>query len=220
MKWLNKIFSKKNSQEEPLEVQLRKEIMKCENIIFKYQQDIHKIRNWSIDLIHNTFVVPKNLWYEELENIKIIINIEKNKNVSKTKKIDTLKIALSYKQQLELRKYKIEAYKQNIKELKQMIVDQEILKQKISEAEQKNTQIEKHKKNAKILQKDGISQELIQHEKINSLKDNISKLKENLNYKQEVNNQLEILYHKYGESTDFETTAIYLEELEKLIEKK
>ncbi len=216
MNFFNRIFGKK----EPVltfEQQIQEEIFQCETSIFDYEKDIHKIRGWAIDLIHKTFEVPKELWYEELDNLYKIRDLSQNKKVSKEAAQDTIKIALSYKQQIELRKMKVEACKKNIIQLRQIIKNKKRINKELTIENSQDLYLENHKKKANSLQNNNISSELLQNEKVKALKNQIDELEEQLKLKKETNKQLKILHRKYGESLDYETTKVYLDELKNLL---
>ncbi|MBN2892879.1 MAG: hypothetical protein JXL97_13510 [Bacteroidales bacterium] len=210
------IFSKREPVL-PFDKQIQEEIFQCETSIFEYERDVHQIRGWAIDLIHKTFEVPKELWYEELDNLEKIIQMPENKNIAEDVIEEVKRIAFSYKQQIELRKMKVEACRKNIIQLRQMIVDEQKIKKELYNENHKEFYIEAHKQKANMLQDSDITIEMVQAEKVKNLKNQIEELREELMLKQEVNKQLKILYQKYGDSTDYETTTVYLEELKKLI---
>lgn len=217
MSFFKKIFGKK----EPVltfEQQIQDEIYQCETSIFDYERDIHKIRGWAIDLIHKTFEVPKELWYEELDNLEKIRNLPENKKVSDEIAQDAIKIAISYKQQIDLRKMKVEACKKNILQLRKLVQDKARINKELIIEDSPDMYLESHKQKAKMLQNNDISLELVQAEKVKALKEQIDELEDQLKLKQETNKQLKILYSKYGESTDYETTKVYHDELKKLID--
>lgn len=218
MSFLKKIFGKKEPKLD-FAKQIQEEIYQCETSIFEYEKDIHKIRGWAIDLIHKTFDVPKELWYEELVSLDKIANLPANKDVNEELKEDTIKIALSYKQQIDLRKLKVEACQNNIRQLRKMVIDEQEIQKELKQENSTDFFLEFHKEKAHNLEGTNISTEYTQAEKINILNEQISEMKEELELKREINKQLQILYKKYGESTDFETTKIYFDELKKLINK-
>ena len=217
MNIFKKIFNKKEPELTFAE-QIQEEIFQCDNSIFEYQKDIHKIRGWAIDLIHKTYEVPKELWYEELSNLKKISDLPENKNVSSETKEDVLKIANSYKQQIEMRKMKIEACRKNIFQLRKMTTDEQKIQKELVSENSTDFFIEKHKEKAHSLSDTDITKEYTQAEKINILNEKITDMQDELELKKETNKQLKILYRKYGKSTDFETTKIYYDELKRLID--
>ena len=216
---IKNIFRKKNPVLSFAE-QIQEEIFQCDNSIFEYQRDIYKIRGWAIDLIHKTFEVPKELWYEELDNLEKIADFTENKDVSEEIKQDVFKIANSYKQQIELRKMKVEACKKNILQLRKMTSDEQKIQKELVFENSTDFFIEKHKEKAHFLGDiTDITTEYTQAERINVLNERIDEMQSELELKKETNKQLKILYRKYGKSTDFETTKIYFNELKKLIDK-
>ncbi len=216
MDFFKNLFHKKEKKLS-FEEQIRNEISVCENSIFEYEQDIHKIRGWAINLMHKTLEIPKSYWYEELENLDTIFNLPANKNIDEEKKQEIKEISLSYKQQIELRKMKVEICKKNVMQLRQMLVDEQNIKKQLQIEDKKEFIIKEHKDKASSITND-ISTEMVAEAQIEMLKNQIEDLQDELKLKQETNKQLDILYRKYGQSVNYDTTKIYLDELNKLLD--
>ncbi|MBN2664546.1 MAG: hypothetical protein JXR68_12925 [Bacteroidales bacterium] len=217
MNFLKKILSKRNS-ELTFEQEAQNEIFLCDQRIFEYEQDIHKIRSWAVDLLHKTFKVPSDYWYEEIYHLDEIINLPENKDIDPEIVDDVRQISLSYKQQIEMRKLKIDVCVKNKNQLRKMIQDEKDISKKLKYENNHEFLVEKHKSKAFSIDDTDISNEIYSTKKLSILKDKITEIKNQLLLKQEFNKQLQILYKKYGESTDYNTTEIYYNELKKLIE--
>jgi len=218
MSFFKKIFSK-NKNIHTFEEEVQNEIFQCEQRIFEYEQDIYKIRGWAADLLHKTFTVPQDFWYEELYHIDELIELPENKNIDKNIVEDVRKISLSYKQQLEMRKLKIDVCVKNKKQLRQMVNDEQKILNDLKHETNHEFLIEKHKSKALSINDEDIAKEINSSGKLSVLKEKIEEMRSELALKQEFNRQLQILYKKYGETTDYNSTEVYYDELKKLIEK-
>lgn len=217
MNFFKKIFSR-NKNSLSFEDEVQNEIFQCDQRIFEYEQDVHKIRNWAADLLHKTFKVPQEFWYEELYHLDEIINLPENKSIDKDIVEDVKKISLSYKQQLEMRKMKIDVCVKNKQQLRQMIQDEQNILKGLEKETNFDFLIEKHKNKALSVNDKDISNEINSSEKLHILKEKIEEMREELMLKKEFNKQLQLLYKKYGETTDYNTTEIYYSELKKIID--
>lgn len=217
MNFLKKIFSKRKPKL-TFEQEVQNEIFLCEQRIFEYEQDIHKIRSWAVDLLHKTFKVPSEYWYEEIYYFDDIINLPENKDIDIETINDVRNIIMSYKQHIEMRKLEIDVCVKNKNQLRKMIQEEKEIMRKLKLENNYEFLIQKHKLKANSINDMDISNEINSSEKLSILKDNITEIKNQLLLKQEFNKQLQLLYKKYGESTDYNTTEIYYNELKKLIE--
>ncbi len=218
MSFFKKIFSKKTAVLSFTD-EIRNEIFQCEQKIFEYEKDIHNIKAYARDLIHKTFKVPEKFWYEELKHLDEIIEINKDKITDKEALDDIRNICLSYKKQTDLRKMKIELCVKNKAELNNMLKDEENIRKNLSAETNKEAIIEKHKLNTHIINTD-ITDEVVSSSKVQILREQIDEMREELMLKKEFNKQLQILYSKYGTSTNFDTVKVYHDELKELINGK
>ncbi len=217
MGFLNKIFQRKKPAL-TFEEQVNNEIYNCEQAIFSYQKDIHNIRKLAADLIHKTLIVPKKYWYEELKYLDDILNLPKNKKIDQNILQDIRNISQTYKKQLELKNLKINVCEKSRDELRQMLEQETSLRRKIENELNPENIIEKHKELSKAISDTNISIELSTNEKVKLMKEKITSLRNDLLEKKEFNKQLQILYSKYGNSSESGTVKVYLEELKKLIQ--
>ncbi len=215
MNLIKKIFFKRKPVLN-LDEQLQQEIYNNDKSIFEYEKEIHKIRGWAMDLLHKNFEVPKSLWYEELENLEKIMGFKTLTTLNEEEIQDIYKIANSYKQQIDLRKMKVEACKKNIIQIRKMIAEESHIKQELNKTDFSFDQLEMHKNKIHELDNTDITEEIIKAEKIKILKQQIEELYDELKLKKETFEQLKILNKKYGQSDDFKTNEVYLEELKKL----
>ncbi len=218
MKNFFKNLFRKKQEVLSLENQIKNEIFNCENALFEYQKDIYEIKKMASDLIHKTLFVPKDFWYEELENIEKILQLPDNQEITKETKDEIKNLCTAYLRQIELRKTKIEVCKKNRDSLKEMLQNEQNLTDNISREMNKTDILEQHKEIIKSIDNPQIEREIETSEKIKIFKDEIRKLRSELELKKEFNKQLQILYRKYGQSTDIQHIEEYLTELRKLIE--
>ncbi len=218
MKNFFKNLFRKKQEVLSLENQIKNEIFNCENALFEYQKDIYEIKKMASDLIHKTLFVPKDFWYEELENIEKILQLPDNQEITKETKDEIKNLCTAYLRQIELRKTKIEVCKKNRDSLKEMLQNEQNLTDNISREMNKTDILEQHKEIIKSIDNPQIEREIETSEKIKIFKDEIKKLRSELELKKEFNKQLQILYRKYGQSTDIQHIEEYLTELRKLIE--
>jgi hypothetical protein len=212
------IFSKKK-QIFTFEQEVQEQIFQCENSIFEYQREIHKINNLALDLIHKTFKVPKEMWYEELQKLNEITQLPVNENISKEMIEDVLNVAKTYKEQVELRKLKIDACRLNIQQLQKLKIEEQKIRNKIEKETSNDNLIEDYKEKALELSETDITNEIVISEKVKILTDKIKEMKEELDLKQETSKQLQILFHQYGEKNDAKSNKILIEEIKKLLKK-
>ncbi len=219
MKFFKKLFSKKTNDKLTFEEKVQNEIFQCEQAIFEYEKDIHKMRNWAADLIHKTFKVPQKYWYEELDYLDEIINLPENNDIDQETVTEVKNLSLSYKEQIELREMKIEVCVKNKKQLRNILQEEKNIRKKLKTESNKDLIIEEHKDLIRTLNNDDITREIGTSAKVDILKDKINEMEKELKLKQEFNKQLQILYRKYGKSDDYKSTKIYHDELKKLIDK-
>lgn len=117
MSWLKKIFENKKereiiheSKENELLSKLDASIEQCNSGIKKAGDEMDQIRKWSIEAIRDTFEVPKEFWYEELEKYSEIKALTENKSVGYRVIIKCDEIINSYLDQIKLREAKIKLY--------------------------------------------------------------------------------------------------------------
>jgi len=217
MNFFKKLFRKKQ-EIISLEEQIKNEIFNCDKALFDYQKDIYEIKKMASELIHNTLFVPQNFWYEELDNIDKISQLAENQKITTETINDIKQLCSAYKQQIELRQKKIEVCKNNRDRLRKMLQNEQKLTQSITQELNKEDILQQHKNLLNNIEDNHLQQEIETAEKIKIFKDEIKKLQDELLLKKEFNRQLQILYKKYGQSTDIQHIETYLNELKKLTE--
>lgn len=209
-------------REKPLvsfEEQVNNEIYNCEQSIFMYQKDLHKIRKLAAELIQKNFIVPKKYWYEELSNLEEIFKLPQIKEIDEHTFDEIKEICKSYKQQQDLRVLKIDVCRKNRNELTELIKQENSLRKELQKEINQEDFIAKHKELSQSITENDIDKEIVSTERIKMLNDEVSTLINELLEKKEFNKQLQILYSKYGNSADVVTVEVYLDELKKLIKK-
>ncbi len=126
MSWLKKVFEKKKDQEiiheskeSELLLKLDASINQCNSGIKKAGDEMDQIKKWASEAIRDTYIVPKEFWYEELEKYTEIKSLTENKSIGYKVVIKCDEIISSYFEQIKLREVKITLYNSLIDKYKQ-----------------------------------------------------------------------------------------------------
>ena len=229
MKWLKRLLNfpiddeeyKKNIPKDAFITKVDSKIEKCKIKKKEYTNDLAKLHKWSNKLILDIFDVPSKFWYNELNNYEKIKKLPKNKKIANHIIKKTNNIIKEYKEQIELKKNKIIFCNESLNKYAKLISDYKLTLKKLElerQKKEKYNKLEEHSQRInRINEKNNLSE---QSEKltIDFLQEDIDELNNELTLQEEIYNQLDKLYQKYGNKQDYSSTKLFNSEIKKLIQ--
>lgn len=228
MSWINKFFSNDEEQndsenKELLLQQIEHGILQCKEEVNKANIEIKKIRKWIAELIHESFHVPGDYWYEELQNYDAIKLAKENKVVDK-KTIEKCEgLIKEYQEQIKFRETKRKLNEMTIKKYednKQQLLQLKPLENERGEPLMDIDKFSKHKNRLNVLSEDikNFSQEERTENQLESIAENVNLLIENHEIDEEVKTFMKKLNQQFNTQTGNYDQNRLIKEMENLIE--
>lgn len=199
--------------------QLKEAIEQCDTTIFKYKRDIYLLRQQTVNMLKNTFIYDKKFAYEELEHLDEIFEGQTVKDINKSLLDETISICLSYKQQSEIRKIKIDATIKQKETLIQMLEQYLETETKLEVQHHLSENIKLNSQKIQEISDLDSGNEIEIKLKTELLEKELLEIKHKLAEIKEFNKQLNMLYNKYSKENKPMSLNAYQEQLKKILER-
>ncbi len=224
MSWFKNIISGKNSDKEKEQKLLKKIEISINNYqteIQKSEKEIEQIKKWMAELIHESFFVPGDFWYEELKYYQEIKAHKENSNIPKEKVSEVDRLLADYRTQIHFREKKIELKKLMVEKFR----DAEHQLSNLSDAGQNTVSaigvkaFEKHQNRLQKLNtaQNDLSQEQEQDELLQKLMFHIEELIEDKQIDKEVKTFMKKLNEQFSADIHGGNPERIISEMERLI---
>ena len=198
-------------------------ITRCERDRSQALNDIDNIRKWANQAIDKVFDIPHRFWYSEIDDYEKIKELPQNQKVGFQLVTKCDKIVHGYRNQIELRRAKINLCETLIREYinskEQYNEAREKLRQKISE-EHTEQDLAEHLKRLQEMDEDtGELESTLQTTgTLESVKSDLSGIEQDVALNEEYRRQMEQLTKLYDDDRERDNSLAYKKEMDKIVE--